>query len=123
MWKENFQKYKLDLGKVEEQEIQLPTSAGLKKKKGNFKKKKKKTTSASLTMLKPGLCGSQQTVKNSSRDGNTRSLHISPKKLVCRSRSKLEPDMEQWTGSKLGKDCIKPVYCHLAYLSYMQSTS
>ena len=74
-------------------------------------------------MLKPGLCGSQQTVENSSRDGNTRSLHISPKKLVCRSRSKLEPDMEQWTGSKLGKDCIKPVYCHLAYLTYMQITS
>ena len=38
MWKENFQKYKLDLGKVEEQEIQLPTSSGSKKKKGNFKK-------------------------------------------------------------------------------------
>ena len=31
--------------------------------------------------------------------------------------------MEQWTGSKLGKDCIKAVYCHPAYLTYMQSTS
>ena len=31
--------------------------------------------------------------------------------------------MEQWTGSKLGKDYVKPVYCHLAYLTYMQSTS
>ena len=95
----------------------------IKEKERKFQKKKKKPTSASLTMLKPGLCGSQQTVENSSRDGNTRSLHISPKKLVCRSRSKLEPDMEQWTGSKLGKDYIKPVYCHLAYLTYMQSTS
>ena len=35
----------------------------------------------------------------------------------------LEQDMEQWTGSKLGKECIKAVYCHLAYLTYMQSTS
>ena len=35
----------------------------------------------------------------------------------------LEPDMEQWTGSKLGKEYIKAVYCHLAYLIYMQSTS
>ena len=35
----------------------------------------------------------------------------------------LEPDMEQWTGSKLGKEYIKAVYCHLAYLTYMQSTS
>ena len=31
--------------------------------------------------------------------------------------------MEQWTGSKLGKECVKAVYCHLAYLTYMQSRS
>ena len=31
--------------------------------------------------------------------------------------------MEQWTGSKLGKEYIKAVYCHAVYLSYMQSTS
>ena len=29
---------------------------------------------------------------------------------------------EQWTGSKLGKEYIKAVYCHLAYFTYMQST-
>ena len=32
-------------------------------------------------------------------------------------------DMEQHTGSKLGKEYIKAVYCHLAYLTYMHSTS
>ena len=37
--------------------------------------------------------------------------------------SKLEPHMEQRTGSKFGKEYIKAVYCHLAYLTYMQSTS
>ena len=31
--------------------------------------------------------------------------------------------LEQWTGSKLGKEFIKAVYCHSAYLTYMQSTS
>ena len=31
--------------------------------------------------------------------------------------------MERWTGSKLGKEYVKAVYCHLAYLTYMQSTS
>ena len=31
--------------------------------------------------------------------------------------------MEQWTGSKLGKEYIKAVYCHLAYLTYVQSIS
>ena len=34
-----------------------------------------------------------------------------------------ELDMEQQTGSKLGKKYIKAVYCHPAYLTYMQSTS
>ena len=31
--------------------------------------------------------------------------------------------MEQWTGSKLGKEYVKAVYCHLAYITYMQSIS
>ena len=35
----------------------------------------------------------------------------------------LELDMEQWSGSKLGKEYDKAVYCHTAYLTYMQSTS
>ena len=38
-------------------------------------------------------------------------------------KSQLEPDMEQWTGSKLGKEYIKTVYCHPAYLTYMLCTS
>ena len=35
----------------------------------------------------------------------------------------LQPDIEQWTGSKLGKEYLKAVYCHPAYLTYMQSIS
>ena len=35
----------------------------------------------------------------------------------------LEPDMEQWTGSKLGKEYVKAIYCHPAYLTSMQSVS
>ena len=38
-------------------------------------------------------------------------------------KQQLEPDMKQWTGSRLGKEYIKAVYCHSAYLTYMQSTS
>ena len=38
-------------------------------------------------------------------------------------KQQLEPDMEQWTGSKLGKEYIKTVYCQPAYLTYIQSTS
>ena len=38
-------------------------------------------------------------------------------------KQQFEPDMEEQTDSKLGKEYIKAVYCHFAYLTYMQSTS
>ena len=38
-------------------------------------------------------------------------------------KQQLETDMEQLTGSKLGKEYVKAIYCHPAYLIYMQSTS
>ena len=38
-------------------------------------------------------------------------------------KQQLEPDMEKQTGSKLGKEYVKAIYCHLAYLIHMQSTS
>ena len=38
-------------------------------------------------------------------------------------KQQLQLDMEQQTGSKLGKEYVKAVYCHPAYLTYIQSTS
>ena len=38
-------------------------------------------------------------------------------------KQQLELDMEQRIGSKLGKEYVKAIYCHRAYLTYMQSTS
>ena len=38
-------------------------------------------------------------------------------------KQQLEPDMEQQTGSKLGKEYVKAAYCHPAYLACMQTTS
>jgi len=38
-------------------------------------------------------------------------------------KQQLEMDMEQQTGSKSGKEYVKAVYCHPAYLTFMQSTS
>ena len=38
-------------------------------------------------------------------------------------KQQLELNMEQQSGSKLGKECVKAVYCHSVYLPYMQSTS
>ena len=52
-----------------------------------------------------------------------------PDHLTCLLRNlyvgqeEIEPDMEQQTSSKLGKEYIKPIYCHSAYLTYMQSSS
>ena len=38
-------------------------------------------------------------------------------------KEQLEPGMEQGIGFKLGKECIKAIYCHPVYLTHMQSTS
>ena len=63
-------------------------------------------------------------MENSSGDGNTRRSDL-PTSEICMQVNKLqlELDMEQQTGSKLGKEYVKPVYCHPAHLTYMQSTS
>ena len=47
--------------------------------------------------------------------------YLPPEKPVRFKKQHLEPDMEQ-TGSTLGKEYVKVVYCHPAYLTYVQST-
>ena len=49
-------------------------------------------------------------------------LPISWETCMQDKKQQLEPDREQWTGSKLGKEYIKAVYCPHAYLTYMQGT-
>ena len=70
--------------KAEEPGIKFLTSVGSLKKQESYSKT---STSALLTMPKHWLCGSQQTVENFSRDGNTRPLQLPPEKSVFRSRS------------------------------------
>ena len=63
-------------------------------------------------------------LENSSRDENTRGTITAFWEIYMQvKKQQLEQDMEQWTGSKLGKEYVKAVYCHPAYLTYMQSTS
>ena len=69
------------------------------------------------------LCGSQQTVENSERDGMQTTWPASWAICTQVRKQQLELDMEQQTGSKLGKECIRDVYCHPAYLIHMKSTS
>ena len=79
----NFQMFKLDLQKAEEPEIKLPTSTGSWKKQESFRK----TSISALLAMPKSLCGSQQSVENSSSDGNTRPPDLPPEKSVCRSWS------------------------------------
>ena len=76
--------FRLDLGKAEEPEIKLPTSAGSSKKRESSRKT---PTSALLTMPKPSTMWITTNYENSSRIGNARPPDLPPEKSVCRSRS------------------------------------
>ena len=84
----------------------------------------KTSTSASLTMLKTltvwitANCG-----KFFKRWEYQTTLPASWEICMKVKKQQLELDLEQWTGSKLRKEYVKAVYCHSAYLTYMQSTS
>ena len=109
-WTLKFQMFKLVLEKAEEPEIKLPTSAGSLKKQESSRKT---SISALLTMPKPLSvwitinCGKffkrqeYQTISSASWE-------------TCMQvkRQLLEPDIDQWTGSKLEKEYLKAVYCH-----------
>ena len=112
--------FKLVLEKAEEPEIKLPTSTGSSKKQENSRK----TSIALLTMPKPLTvwitinCG-----KFWKRWEYQTTWPASWETYMQIRKQQLEVDMEQQTGSKLGKEYIKAVYCHPASLTYMQSTS
>ena len=69
------------------------------------------------------LCGSQQTVENSQSQEYQTTLPASWETYMQVRKQQLELDMEQQAGSKYEKEYVKAVYCHSAYLTYMQSTS
>ena len=120
MWTKNFQMFKLDLEKAEEQRsiCQHPLDHT----------KSKRIPEKYLLLLhwlwkSLWLCGSQQIGKFFKRWEYHTNLPASWETCMHVKKQQLELDMEKWTGSKLGKEYIKAVYCHLAYLTYMQSTS
>ena len=107
----NFQNFKLDLEKAEEPEIKLPTSVG------------------SLKKQESSRCQTFDYVDHNNLWKILQEMGI-PELLtasweICMQvkKQQLELDMKPQTGSKLGKVYIKAVYCHPAYLTYMQSTS
>ena len=116
MWTENFQMYKLDLAP----EIKLSISTGSQK---NQEKSRKSSISALLTMLQPfTMCITTNWAKFK-RWEYQNTLLASWENWMQIKKQQLEQDMKQWTGSKLGKEYMKVVYCQPAYLTCMQSTS
>ena len=113
--------FKLELEKAEEPEIKLPTFAGSSKKQESSIK-----TSTSALLIMPKLltvwittnCG-----KFFKRWEYQTTLTASWEICMRVKKQQLEPDMEQQPGYKLGKEYVKAVYCHPAYLTSMQSTS
>ena len=104
--------FKLDLEKAEEPEIKLPTSVGSLKKQESSRKT---STAALLTMITIN-CG-----KFFKRWEYQTTCPASWEICIQVKKQQLKLDMKQ-TGSKSGKEYIKVVYCHPAYLTYMHST-
>ena len=110
-----------DLEKADKPEIKLPTSAGSSKKQESSRKTSISallTTPKSLTVWITTNCG-----KFWKRWEYQTTWLASWEICMQVKKQQLELDMEQQTGSKLGKEYIKAAYCHHAYLTYMQSTS
>ena len=117
----NFQMFKLVLEKAEEPEIKLPTSAG---SWGEQESSRKISTSALLSPTKPlTVWITTNCRKFFKRWEYKTTLSASWEIYMQVKKQQLEPDMEQQTGSKTGKEYVKVVYCHPAYLTYVQSTS
>ena len=114
-----FPDVQMDLEKQEESDIKLPTSVGTSKKRVP----KKHFVPLYWLWQSLWLCGSQETVENSERDGNTRPPCLPPEKSVCRSRSTERTEHGPTDWFKIGKGYVKVIYFHPVYLTYTQSTS
>ena len=117
----NIQMFKLDLEKAEEPEIKLPTTIGSLKKQESFRKV---STFALLTTPK------HLTVWITTNYGKffkrweyQTTLPASWEICMQVKKQQLELDMKQKTDSKSGKEYVKALYFHPAYLAYMKSTS
>ena len=116
----NFQMFKLDLEKEEDPEIKLPTSAWSSKKQDSSRK----TCFCFIDYTKAFDCvDHNKPWKILKEMGIPTTWPASWETYMQVRKQQLELDMEQQTGSKSGKDYIKAVYCHPAYLTSIQSTS
>ena len=114
--------FKLDLEKVEEPEIKLPTSVGSSKKAREFQKN---IYFRFIDYVKVFDCVDHNKLWKILQENSWEYQTMLPASweiYMQVKKQQLEPDMEQWTGSKLGKEYVKTVYCHPVYFTSMQST-
>ena len=120
-WTVNFQIFMLDLEKAEQSEIKLPKSTGSSKKQESFRTT---SNSALLTMPKPlTVWITINWGKFWKRWEYQTTWPASGEICMQVKKQQLELNMDQQTGSKSGKEYLKAIYCHLAYLTDMQSTA
>ena len=120
-WTVNFQMFKLVLEKAEEPEIKLPTFVRLSKKQESSRKI---SIFSLLTMPKLLTVWITTNCGKFWKKWEYQTTWLASWEICMQVRKKqLELDMEQQTGSKSGKEYVKAVYCHPAYLTSMQSTS
>ena len=101
--------------------VKLPTSVGSLKKQESSRKT---STSALLTTPKPLIVWITTNCGKFLKRWKCQTTWSASWEICLQvKKQQLELDMEQQTGSKLGKEYIKDVYCHPTYLTYMQSAS
>ena len=106
---------KLDLVKAEEPEIKLPTSIGPSEKQENSRKT---STSSLLTTPKPVTVWIKTNCGKFLKRWEYQTTWPASWEICMQVKKQpLELDMEQQTGSKLGEEYVKTVYCHPAYLT------
>ena len=120
-----FQIFKLDFEKAEEPEIKLPTSAGSWKKQESSRKT---STFALLTMPKPLTAWTHNKLWKILKEmGIPDHLTCLLRNLYAGQEQQLEPDMEQQTGSKLGKGvhqaCTLSLYLFKLYAEYIMKNA
>ena len=121
MWTVNFQMFKLVSEKAEEPEIKLPTSVGSSKKQESSRKP---SISALLTKPKPLTVWITTNCGKFWKRWEYQTAWPASWEICMQVRKQqLELDMDQQTGCKYRKEYVKAVYCHPAYLTYMQNTS
>ena len=113
--------FKLDLEKAEEPEIKLPTSIGSSKKTREFQKN---IYFCFIDYAKAFDCVDHKKLWKILKEmGIPDHISCLLRNLYTGQEATVRTRHGTWTGSKLGKECVKAVYCHPTYLIYMQSTS